>query len=121
MDNEQRTAASARLDAEQAAKIVRTIEVVEHQANLAISALSERMMGSAVQAIRKLAVEPWQVVEVDMTARIVAPEWKMARGVGTGDAWLELNEIGPEDHEGFSWISVAVGAGASHHHRRCHR
>lgn len=94
---------------ERAGAIVRNIQQVEADGELAIGALSERMMRAAVQAIIKVAVSPWQVIEVDWTARIVCPEWKMLRGVGTGDAWLELTDIGPEDEEGFSWIGVAVG------------
>jgi hypothetical protein len=94
---------------ERAGAIVRNIQQIEADGELAIGALSERMMLAAVQAITKVAVSPWQVIEVDWTARIVCPEWKMLRGVGTGDAWLELTDIGPEDEEGFSWIGVAVG------------
>lgn len=111
MDHDQRMAAAVQLDPEQAARIVRNIAQLDADATLVIGPLSERMMGVAVQAITKVAAAPWQVVEADLAARIVCPEWKMARGVGTGDAWLELTEIGPEDEEGFSWISVAVGVG----------
>ena len=111
MDHDQRMAAAVQLDPEQAARIVRNIAQLDADATLVIGPLSERMMGVAVQAISKVAAAPWQVVEADLAARIVCPEWKMARGVGTGDAWLELTEIGPEDAEGFSWISVAVGVG----------
>lgn len=111
MDQEQRTAAAKRLDSERAARIVRNIEQIEADANSAIGDLSERLMGSALQAIRKLVTDPWQVDEVDLAARIVCPEWKMTRGVGTGDAWLELTEVRADEAEGFSWINVAVGAG----------
>lgn len=111
MDHDQRMAAAAELDPERAAKIIRNIAQIDADATLAIGPLSERMMGVAVQAIGKVAIAPWQLVEEEPTVRIVCPEWKMARGVGTGDAWLELTEVGPEDEEGFSWISVAVGVG----------
>ncbi len=111
MDHDQRMTAATQMDSERAARIVRNIEQIETDANLAIGHLSERMMGSALQAISKLVTDPWQVVESELTARIVCPEWKMARGVGTGDAWLELTEIGEDEEEGFSWIGVAVGAG----------
>ncbi|KQM14683.1 hypothetical protein ASE49_10930 [Novosphingobium sp. Leaf2] len=97
-------------DLERAGAVVRNIERVEADGELAIGALSERMMRASVQAITKVATAPWQVIEIDWTARVVCPEWKMVRGVGTGDAWLELTEIGAEDEEGFSWIGVAVGA-----------
>ena len=111
MDQEKRTVAAAQLDPERAARIVRSIGQIGDDAALAIGPLSDKMMGVAFHSIATVATAPWQVVEVDGTARIVCPEWKMVRGVGTGDAWLELTEIGPEDVEGFSWISVAVGAG----------
>jgi len=111
MDHDQRMAAALQLDPDQAARIVRNIVQLDADATLVVGPLSERLMGAAVQAITKAAPAPWQVVEADLAARIVCPEWKMARGVGTGDAWLELTEIGPEEVEGFSWISVAVGAG----------
>lgn len=110
MDHEQRMAA-AELDHDRAAKVVRNIAQIDMDATLAIGPLSERMMGEAVRAIGKVADAPWQLVDEEPTVRIVCPEWKMARGVGTGDAWLELTEVGPEDAEGFSWISVAVGVG----------
>lgn len=109
MEHEQRMAAATRTDSERAARIVRNIAQVEADGTLAIEALSDRMMGVAVQAIDKVATDPWQMVEGEWMARIVCPEWKMARGVGTGDAWLELTEIGPNEEEGFSWIGVAVG------------
>lgn len=111
MDHDQRMTAAAKMDSERAARIVRNIEQIDSDASLVIGPLSERLMGSAVEAIAKVATSPWQVVETDWTAQIVCPEWKMTRGVGTGDAWLELTEIGPDEEEGFSWISVAVGVG----------
>lgn len=111
MDHDQRSAVAASTDPERAAKIVRSIKQLDSDATLVIGPLSERVMKGAVQAIGKVAVAPWQLIETDWTAQVVCPEWKMTRGVGTGDAWLELTEIGPEDVEGFSWISVAVGVG----------
>lgn len=109
MDKQQTKTPAAMDGLERAGIIIRNIQQIEADGELAIGALSERMMRAAVQAITKVAVSPWQVIEVDWTARIVCPEWKMVRGVGTGDAWLELTDIGPEDEEGFSWIGVAVG------------
>ena len=111
MGQEQQQSAVTKIDPERAAKIVRSIEQLGEDAALAMDSMSERMMGAAVELIRKAVPAPWQVVEADWTARILCPEWKMVRGVGTGDAWLELSEIGPEEVEGFSWISVAVGVG----------
>lgn len=109
MDKEQAKPAASGDALERAGAIVRNIQQIEADGTLAIGVLSERMMAAAVAAIAKVVASPWQMVEVDWAARIVCPEWKMARGVGTGDAWLELTDIGPEDEEGFSWIGVAVG------------
>ncbi|MFX8704254.1 hypothetical protein ABTM89_19430, partial [Acinetobacter baumannii] len=89
--------------------IVRDIEQIDADANLVITSLSDRMMGEVVRIATKALSEPWQIVEADWTARLVCPDWKMTKGVGTGDAWLELTEIGGEDDEGLSWVSVAVG------------
>lgn len=111
MDHEQRANMAAQADPERAAKIIRSIKQLDGDASLLIGPLSERMMGEAVQAVCKQAAAPWQVEEGDCSVLIVCPEWKMTRGVGFGDAWLELTEIGPDDIEGFSWISVAVGVG----------
>lgn len=111
MDHEQRTNAAAQADSERAAKIVRSIKQLDADATLLIGALSDQLMAAAVQTIGKAVTAPWQVVEGDPCPRIVCPHWKMTRGVGTGDAWLELTEIGPEEEEGFSWVSVAVGVG----------
>ncbi|MFV4741724.1 hypothetical protein ACNJU8_21075, partial [Mycobacterium tuberculosis] len=66
-----------------------------------------------VRAITKEAGAAWQAHPHEWAVRIVPPEWKMARGVGTGDAWLELAEVGNEDEGCFSWIGVATGAGGT--------
>lgn len=109
MENEQRMDTWSEMDAEKAARIVRNIEQVSWEATFAMTTLSDLMMASAAEVIGKLATSPWQIVESNWGPRIISPEWKMIRGVGTGDAWLELGEIGKEDEEGFSWISIAVG------------
>lgn len=111
MDHEQRANVAAQADSERAAKIIRSIKQLDADASLLIGPLSERMMGEAVQAVSKQAAAPWQVEEGDCSVLVVCPEWKMTRGVGFGDAWLELTEIGPDEVEGFSWVSVAVGVG----------
>jgi|GEM_PF-1209367 len=111
MGQEQQQSAAVKIDPARAAGIVRNIEQLGSDATLAMEAMSESLMAAAVQIIGKIAVSPWQIVEADWTARIVCADWKMARGVGTGDAWLELAEISKDEEEGFSWISVAVGAG----------
>ena len=111
MDHEHRLAAVNAHDPVLAARIIRGIAQVEDDYFFASGPLSERMMEEAVQAIAKAATVPWHVVEVDWTAQIVCPEWKMTKGVGTGDAWLELAEICADEDRDFSWISAAVGVG----------
>jgi hypothetical protein len=104
-------AAATRVDPELAARIVRTIKQIEDDHFLASGPFSERLMRDAVQAIEKVAIAPWQVVETDWTVQIVCPEWKMTKGVGTGDAWLELTEVCSDEDRDYCWISAAVGAG----------
>lgn len=98
-------------DGDKAAKIIRNVAQIDADATLLIEALSEHMMEEATRVVAKSIKQPWMVVDTDWTPRIVYPAWKMAKGVGTGDAWLELTEIGPDDAEGLSWISVAAGVG----------
>jgi hypothetical protein len=111
MDQDQSATVVTFMDWERSAGIIRNIGQLEADASLLIGPLSDRMIGAAIEALGKEVTAPWQIVEGDWLARVVRPEWKMAKGVGTGDAWLELAEIGPEDEEGFSWINVAIGAG----------
>ena len=113
MNEDQSTVAVAQVDPTEAARIVRSIADLETDAALAIGPASERMMAAAVRSITKAAGAAWQAHPQDWTVRVVCPEWKMARGVGTGDAWLELAEIGNEDEGCFSWIGVATGAGGT--------
>lgn len=109
MENERPIDAWMKMDAERGGKIVRNIDQIASDGNIAMTVLSDRMMAAATEVIEKLAVAPWQMTESHWGPRIVCPDWKMTRGVGTGDAWLELAEIGKEHEEGFSWISIAVG------------
>lgn len=111
MDHEQRTKAATQQDPKLAARIVRSIGQIEEDHYFASGLLSERLMREAVQAVKKVAIAPWQVVEAEWTAQIVCPEWKMTKGVGTGDAWLELAEVCADEERDFTWISAAVGAG----------
>jgi hypothetical protein len=111
MDHDQRTTASQQQDPVLAARIVRGIADIERDFYFASDILSERLMREAVQAIGKVATAPWQVVEAGWSAQIVCPEWKMTRGVGTGDAWLELTELCTDEENDHSWIAAAVKAG----------
>lgn len=112
MDHDQRTKAAKSQDPAWAARVIRNIAQIETDFFHAFDHVSERIMSEAVQAIHKVAMHPWQVVESGMSAQIVCPEWKMTKGVGTGDMWLELAEIGAdEDDDERSWLSAAVKAG----------
>lgn len=113
MDHAQRTKAANQQDPKWAARVVRSIGQIEADFYYASGYLSERLMGEAVQAISKVAKAPWQVVEAGLSAQVVCPEWKMTKGVGTGDMWLELAELvnDEDDEDDHSWLAAAVKAG----------
>lgn len=114
MDHEQRTKVSNRLDPEWAARVVRNIGAVEADFFHAAGHLSERMMAEALLAIEKVVTPPWILVENEWMPQVVCPEWKMARGVGTGDMWLQLSEIShDEDENEHTWIAAATKTGPS--------
>lgn len=114
MDHEQRTAASNEQDPERAAKVIRNIGQIEADFFHAAGPLSERMMTDGLALIEKTVTEPWQIVENDWAMQVVSPEWKMTRGVGTGDMWLEISEVSA-DEEGneHTWIAAAAKTGPS--------
>jgi hypothetical protein len=109
LDHEQRMAASERVNPEVAARIVRNLGQIEADFFHSAWTLSERLMHEAFLAISQAAPAPWEVSEVDWSTRIVCPEWKMTKGVGTGDMWLELGELSP-DPDGYerSWLATAL-------------
>ncbi|MDE2442075.1 MAG: hypothetical protein KGP14_13715 [Betaproteobacteria bacterium] len=96
-----------------AARIVRNIAQIEDDEFMASGPLTEKLMSEIIKTIAKIAVDPWQIVVKDWDVRVVSPEWKRNKGVGTGDAWLEITEVGAdaESERDYSWISTAVGAG----------
>lgn len=112
MTHEERTKASNRQDPAWAARVVRNIGQIETDFFHAAGTVSEEIMREAVKAIRKVAIAPWLVVEAGLSAQIVCPEWKMTKGVGTGDMWLELSELAiDEDDDEHSWLAAATKAG----------
>ncbi|GEO01710.1 hypothetical protein NSE01_35420 [Novosphingobium sediminis] len=112
MDHEQRTKIANLLDPEWAARVVRNIGHIENDFYHAANHLSERLMTEGALAIEKVVKEPWQVVENEWTPQVVCPEWKMVRGVGTGDMWLEVSEISTDEEENeHTWIAAATRAG----------
>ena len=114
MDHEQRTKAADQYDPERAAKVIRNIGQIEADFFHAAGPLSERMMTDGLALIEKTVTEPWQIVENEWAMQVVCPEWKMTRGVGTGDMWLEISEVSA-DEEGneHTWIAAAAKTGPS--------
>lgn len=94
-----------------AARIVRGIADIERDFYLAAGPLSERLMTEAVKAMGKATVAPWVTMDTDMTAILIHPDWKMTRGVGNGDAWLELAEITNDEEVEYTWIAAATRTG----------
>ena len=112
MDNEEKLLVTQSHDPVIAARIIRNIENVERDWHLASDLLSDRMMRDVREILGKLAPESWKFVLSGWSALIVPPDWKMTRGVGNGDAWLELAEICDAEEE-YSWIAAAVGIGST--------
>lgn len=111
MDNEPQTVDITKIDRAKAGKIVRGIAQVEADFYLAAGPLSELVMSEAVKAVAKVARAPWQIVEAGWSAQVVCPEWRMTKGMGTGDAWLELSEICNDEENDHSWVAAALKAG----------
>ncbi|MDO7843764.1 hypothetical protein [Sphingomonas immobilis] len=112
MNHEQRTKIARRDNVQLSARVIRNIAEIEADFYHAAGPVSDRIMLEAVQLITKIATPPWQVIEAGSSAQIVCPEWKMTRGVGIGDMWLELSEFSAdEDDRDHSWLAAAVKAG----------
>lgn len=111
MTDEQKQAAAERNDPDLAARIVRSIIEIERDYYLASGPLSERMMGEVVRAMGKATAAPWVTIDTDSTAILVHPDWKMVRGVGNGDAWIELAEITSDEERDYTWIAAATRSG----------
>jgi hypothetical protein len=112
MDHDQRTMQAEQQDTALAATIVKAIPELERDYRLAEGPLSERLMREVQASMRKAAPEPWEVTDSQWSVLLRSPEWKPTRGLGNGDAWLEISEIA-EDEIDHTWIGAAVGAGRS--------
>ena len=112
MDQHERDLVGKAQDPATAARIIRNIAGVETDWHLASGLLSERVMRELREALAKLAPENWKVIESGWSALLVPPDWKMTKGVGNGDAWLELVELCDAD-EDYSWLAAAVGIGST--------
>ena len=63
--------------------------------------------------MRAAAPEPWEVAPTEWTILLRStPEWKPTRGLGNGDAWIQVNEVAGDELE-RTWIGVATGAGGN--------
>ena len=60
--------------------------------------------------MRKAAPEPWEVGDTNYSILLRLPGWKPTRGLGNGDVWLEISEIGSDGLD-RTWIGCAVGTG----------
>ncbi|OYU34653.1 hypothetical protein [Novosphingobium sp. PASSN1] len=109
MDHETRTKAAQQQDPEWAARVVRNLAQIELDWYHAYDYLGDRMMTEAFLAIEKVVKAPWQIVENEWSTQVVCPEWKMMRGVGTGDMFLQINEISA-DEDGYehTWIAAVT-------------
>ena len=112
MDQHERDLVGKAQDPATAARIIRNIAGVESDWHLASGLLSERVMRELREALAKLAPENWKVIESGWSALLVPPDWKMTKGVGNGDAWLELVEL-CDAEEDYSWLAAAVGIGST--------
>ena len=110
MDHDQRMTAAENQDAALAASIVKAIPELERDYRLAEGPLSEQLMREIMLAMRQAAPAPWEVIETDYSVLLRSPGWKPSRGLGNGDAWLQINEVA-EDGLDRTWLGVAVGAG----------
>ncbi|MBB3941554.1 hypothetical protein GGR39_003234 [Novosphingobium fluoreni] len=111
MDHEHRMAAAKLIDGQLAGRIIRNLGQIEADFFHSAWPLSERLMHEAFLAISQVAQAPWECSEVEWSTRIVCPEWKMTKGVGTGDMRLELGELSadPDGYE-HSWLAAALKA-----------
>ena len=112
MDNEEKLLVTQSHDPAIAARIIRNIENIERDWHLASGLLSERLMCDLRVMMGQLTPENWKMFLSGWSGLIVPPDWKMTRGVGNGDAWLELAEFCDAEEE-YSWIAAAVGIGST--------
>ena len=112
MDDEEKLLVTQSHDPVIAARIIRNIETVERDWHLASGLLSERLMCDLRVMMGQLTPENWKMFLSGWSGLIVPPDWTMTRGVGNGDAWLELAEFCDAEEE-YSWIAAAVGIGST--------
>jgi hypothetical protein len=107
MDHEHRTNAAYEQNPATAARIVRSIAEIERDYHLLIGPLGERLMWDVFTVMGDAAPSPWIVAETDASVSLLSPDWKLKKGLGNGDAWLEIGEIDDDELE-YSWVAAAV-------------
>ena len=112
MDQHEKNLVAQSHDPAVAARIIRNIANVESDWHLASDLLSERMMREVRALVAKTTPKEWKVADSGWSALIVPPDWKMTKGVGKGDAWLEIVEFCDAEDE-YSWIAAAIGVGST--------
>ena len=94
----------------QPATIVRNIGEIERGYFEACGSMSAQFMTAVAEVMRKAAPTDWQVVGNEEMVSLTVPEWRSTRGMGRGDAWLEIAEVANDDEE-HSWIAAATRSG----------
>ena len=112
MDHDGRNAAALQADTALAATIVKSIDELERNHRLAEGPLSEKLMRGIEATMRAAAPEPWEVAPTEWSILLRVPEWKPTRGLGNGDAWIQVNEVSESDLP-RTWLGVATGAGGN--------
>ena len=92
------------------ATIIRNIGEIERGYFEACGSMSAQFMTAVADVMRKAAPETWQVVGNEEMVSLTVPEWRSTRGMGRGDAWLEIAEVANDDDE-HSWIAAATRSG----------
>ena len=92
------------------ANIVRNIDEIERGYFEAFGPMSAQFMTAAADVMRKAVPETWQVVGNEESVSLTVLEWRSTRGMGRGDAWLEIAEVANDDQE-HSWIAAATRSG----------
>lgn len=113
MNTDEQIIAVQQLDPVEAGRIIRQLGNIAPDFHLASGPISDRLMSEIVRTFTRAADEPWVASEANGTAILMAPEWKMTKGVGgIGDAWLELSEITTDECD-HSWLEAALKTGGT--------
>ena len=92
------------------ATIVRNIGDIERGYFEVCGQMSAQLMTAVAEVMREASPETWQVVGNDEMVSLTLPDWRSTRGMGRGDAWLEIAEVANGDEE-HTWIAAATRSG----------